>query len=66
MPLGNTLPQVVLLVVQQVEEINARFGVDVAAKQTADVARLYGIYLESVIPKGEAPLSGAPSEPQKV
>jgi len=47
------------MAMSQVEEINARFGVDVAAKQTADVARIYGIFLESVIPKGEAPLTGA-------
>lgn len=44
----------------QVEEINSRFGVDLATKQTADVARVYGIYLESIIPRGETPLTGAP------
>lgn len=49
---------------QEVEEINSRFGVDLAAKQTADVARVYGIYLESIIPKGETPLTG--QEPGQV
>lgn len=48
---------------RQVEDINNRFGVDIASKQTADVARLYGIYLESIIPKGDAPLTGARISP---
>jgi Chloroplast envelope transporter len=48
----------------QVEDINARFGVDVASSQTADVAAIYGQFLEWSIPRGEAPLTG--NEPDAI
>jgi len=43
---------------EQVEDINARFGVDIATSQPADVAAMYGLFLEWSIPKGDAPLTG--------
>lgn len=42
----------------QVEDINARFGVDIATSQPADVAAMYGLFLEWSIPKGDAALTG--------
>lgn len=59
----NAFSRVNAVASRQVEDINNRFGVDIASKQTADVARLYGIYLESIIPKGDAPLTGAHVSP---
>lgn len=38
--------------------MGARFGVNLASERVEDLKSMYGIYVESVIPTGEAPLTG--------
>ena len=38
--------------------IESRFGVQLNAEREGDLQTMYGLLLESVIPRGEAPLAG--------
>ena len=46
----------------QVEEIESRFGVKLDEGRQADLQIMYGMLLESIIPRGESPLSGREAE----
>jgi hypothetical protein len=46
----------------QVEEIESRFGVKLDQERQGDLQIMYGMLLESIIPRGEAPLSGREAE----
>ena len=54
----NAALEVRALLFAQVEDINSRFGVDLAASQPAEVATLYGLFLEASIPRAETALTG--------
>lgn len=58
----KALRQIRLALLSQVEDINARFGVDIATSQPADVAAAYGQFLEWSIPRGDAPLTGSEAD----
>ena len=46
----------------QVEQLGARFGVNLAVERVEDLKTMYGIYVESAIPTGDAPLTGSEAD----